>query len=100
MYAMALGRLVFASLVARAAADASPTGSPTCPCVEWAGLQQYIQGGTLMYTPPGSSTSYEYPSNYGNLECKAHDTGLAPHCAGTNPPAWCNKPLRYPMGEL
>eukprot|EP00437_Effrenium_voratum_P020749 CAMPEP_0181445630 /NCGR_PEP_ID=MMETSP1110-20121109/25687_1 /TAXON_ID=174948 /ORGANISM="Symbiodinium sp., Strain CCMP421" /LENGTH=715 /DNA_ID=CAMNT_0023569681 /DNA_START=39 /DNA_END=2186 /DNA_ORIENTATION=+ len=92
---MAAGRLVFASLVARAAADASPTGSPTCPCVEWAGLQQYIQGGTLMYTPPGSSTSYEYPSNYGNLECKAHDTGLAPHCAGTNPPAWCNKPWCY-----
>eukprot|EP00439_Symbiodinium_sp_Y106_P082272 s482_g21.t1 len=92
---MTAGRLFLTSLVARVAADVSPTGSATCPCIEWAGLQQYIQGGTLLYTPPGSSTSHEYPTNYGNLECKAHDTGLAPHCTGTNPPAWCNKPWCY-----
>ncbi|CAE6973425.1 CACNA2D2 [Symbiodinium natans] len=86
---------LLASFLAAAVADTNPTGSSSCPCVEWAGLQGYIQGGELKYTPQGSTSSYVYPTNYGNLECKAHDAGLAPHCSGASPPAWCNKPWCY-----
>ena len=48
----------------------------------------------IRYTPPGQSTGYDYPLNYGNSECKAgalesphvagfqaHDQGLEPFCA-------------------
>ena len=90
-----MAQWLLASFLAVAVADTNPTGSSSCPCVEWAGLQGYIQGGELKYTPPGSTTSYVYPSDYGNLQCKAHDASLAPHCSGASPPAWCNKPWCY-----
>ncbi|CAJ1379047.1 unnamed protein product [Effrenium voratum] len=37
----------------------------------------------------------DYPANYGNLECKAHDENLAPFCKGSSPPAWCTQKWCY-----
>eukprot|EP00435_Cladocopium_sp_Y103_P024528 s4354_g6.t1 len=65
------------------------TGLLTCPCVEWANLGQYRVGNAIRYIPKGQDTGYDYPLNYGNLECKAHDSGLPPFCNIESPPAWC-----------
>lgn len=75
--------------------DGSPTGRPDCPCIEWANLNQYQVGSVIHYTPKGQTTVYEYPLNYGNLECKAHDSGLAPFCDGASAPAWCGQKWCY-----
>ena len=75
--------------------DSSSTGLSTCPCVEWANLGQYRVGDVIRYTPKGQDTGYDYPLNYGNLECKAHDSGLAPWCNVISPPAWCEQKWCY-----
>eukprot|EP00931_Biecheleriopsis_adriatica_P100882 TRINITY_DN76124_c0_g1_i1.p1 TRINITY_DN76124_c0_g1~~TRINITY_DN76124_c0_g1_i1.p1 ORF type:complete len:753 (+),score=104.63 TRINITY_DN76124_c0_g1_i1:49-2259(+) len=72
---------------------ANPKGSETCPCVEWSGtgLDKYMQNGKLIYTPAGGSTSYEYPSGYGHVDCQAHDKDMPPFCNRPNAPAWCTQ---------
>lgn len=72
----------------------SPTGQAGCKCIEWAGLDGYVVDGSLIYRPSGSSSYYNYPSNYGNMECKAHDQNLPPFCQ-SSPPAWCAQKWCY-----
>eukprot|EP00913_Durusdinium_trenchii_P032996 g30891.t1 len=69
-------------------ADLTVTGLPSCPCVEWANLDNYRPKGQR-------GTGYDYPLNYGNLECKAHDLGLPPFCDGNAAPAWCAQKWCY-----
>lgn len=64
-------------------------GLNTCRCLEWSGLDEHITAGKLIYTPPGSKTSYQYPSDYGTPTCKAHDKSLPPFCDRPSPPDWC-----------
>jgi hypothetical protein len=76
------------------------TGAPDCPCIEWAGLDGFIEGdmatGKLIYAPSGSSgPKYDYPVNYGNGECKDHDKGLPPLCDRSNSPGWCGQKWCY-----
>eukprot|EP00931_Biecheleriopsis_adriatica_P024041 TRINITY_DN15073_c0_g1_i1.p1 TRINITY_DN15073_c0_g1~~TRINITY_DN15073_c0_g1_i1.p1 ORF type:complete len:267 (+),score=53.94 TRINITY_DN15073_c0_g1_i1:36-836(+) len=71
-------------------------GIDSCKCVEWSGLDQYLDGGgKLIYKPTGSQTTYKYPGTYGNFVCKAHDEGLEPFCHTSSPPAWCSSKWCY-----
>jgi len=76
------------------------SGTPGCPCIEWAGLDNYISEGCINFTPSegmGTSTedSFCYPVTYGSTECKVWDESLEPFCADAsgnplvNAPAWC-----------
>lgn len=93
MWAMRV--LVLLTLPWACYSDGSPTGMTTCPCVEWVNLNNYQVSNVIRYTPKGQSTGYDYPLNYGNLQCQAHDSGLAPFCDGTSPPAWCTQKWCY-----
>jgi len=66
-------------------------GSSSCPCIEWADLGNYVENGVLVYRPVGSLLSYDYPVNYGNIMCKAHDLDLPPLCnwGSSDNPQWC-----------
>lgn len=88
-------KLVLLGLPWASFSDLSSTGLPTCPCVEWANLGQYQVGNAIRYTPKGQDTGYDYPLNYGNLECKAHDSRLPPFCDVESPPAWCAQKWCY-----
>ncbi|CAJ1441526.1 unnamed protein product [Effrenium voratum] len=74
-------------------AETNPTGLATCPCIaawamEWANLNLYKVDNVVKFSPPNDRLTYDYPANYGNLECKArvaHDENLAPFCKGK----WC-----------
>ncbi|CAJ1335713.1 unnamed protein product, partial [Effrenium voratum] len=73
-------------------AETNPTGLATCPCIEWANLNLYKVDNVVKFSPPNDRLTYDdYPANYGNLECKAHDENLAPFCKGSSPPAWCTQ---------
>ena len=85
----AMWKLVLLGLPWASFSDLSSTGLPTCPCVKWANLGQYQVGNVIRYTPKGQDTGYDYALNYGNLECKAHDSRLPPFCDVESPPAWC-----------
>merc|ERR1719174_994689 len=89
--------LALAGLPIAAAQTAAthPTGLSGCPCVEWAGLDNYVENDKLRVTPVGSGLTYYYPSTYGQTKCKAHDYLLDPFCSGKNPPAWCAQPWCY-----
>eukprot|EP00747_Dinoflagellata_sp_TGD_P072967 gnl/TRDRNA2_/TRDRNA2_157697_c0_seq2.p1 gnl/TRDRNA2_/TRDRNA2_157697_c0~~gnl/TRDRNA2_/TRDRNA2_157697_c0_seq2.p1 ORF type:complete len:242 (-),score=37.07 gnl/TRDRNA2_/TRDRNA2_157697_c0_seq2:77-802(-) len=68
-----------------------------CPCIEWAGLDQYLEDNKqLVYRPSGTNGSaYLYPPNYGNVDCKAHDEGLEPLCDKASAPSWCAQKWCY-----
>lgn len=88
--------LAASSLLVSAAAAEAETGRASCPCVEWAGLDGYVQNNILKYEPVGALVSYNYPADYGNMQCKAHDEGLAPMCnLGDDSPAWCKSKWCY-----
>eukprot|EP00930_Biecheleria_cincta_P045442 TRINITY_DN31311_c0_g1_i1.p1 TRINITY_DN31311_c0_g1~~TRINITY_DN31311_c0_g1_i1.p1 ORF type:complete len:804 (-),score=93.04 TRINITY_DN31311_c0_g1_i1:17-2359(-) len=67
----------------------SSNGLSSCRCLEWSGLDAHIYSGKLIYTPPGSQTSYQYPQQYGVQQCDAHDKTLPPFCDRPSPPDWC-----------
>ncbi|CAJ1422476.1 unnamed protein product [Effrenium voratum] len=62
---------------------------------EWANLNLYKVDNVVKFSPPNDRLTYDYPANYGNLECKAHDENLAPFCKGSSPPAWCTQKWCY-----
>eukprot|EP00747_Dinoflagellata_sp_TGD_P072966 gnl/TRDRNA2_/TRDRNA2_157697_c0_seq1.p1 gnl/TRDRNA2_/TRDRNA2_157697_c0~~gnl/TRDRNA2_/TRDRNA2_157697_c0_seq1.p1 ORF type:complete len:233 (-),score=37.88 gnl/TRDRNA2_/TRDRNA2_157697_c0_seq1:41-739(-) len=67
-----------------------------CPCIEWAGLDQYLMDNKLVYRSSGTNgAEYLYPKNYGNVECKAHDEGLKPLCDKASAPSWCAQKWCY-----
>lgn len=71
-------------------------GKASCPCVEWAGLQNYVVNGYLIYRPAShSSVSYQYPQDYGSYECKMWDANLPPSCTGNQWADFCNKAWCY-----
>jgi len=73
-------------------------GSSGCPCIEWAGLDSHIENGFLVFKPLGSLLAYNYPANYGSVQCKKHDEGLPPNChlgLGSDDPLWCTQEWCY-----
>ena len=82
------------------------TGKSGCPCIEWAGLDTYIEGSCINFTPSegmgaSSDDSICYPITYGSTQCLEWDKDLEPFCAdsggNTNPnsPAWCQDSFCY-----
>jgi hypothetical protein len=67
-----------------------------CPCVEWSGLNDYLESDpetgmeVLIVKPQGSGgPAYTYPADYGVGGCGAHDKDKDPFCTARFPPAWC-----------
>jgi len=72
------------------AAAGGGIGLSTCRCKEWEPrLEQYVQGGQLIYRPTGSGAEHVYPPDYGFVSCERWDEGLAPSCDSASPPSWC-----------
>ena len=102
------GFLVFLVFQQPSSVTAQSGGSSGCPCVEWPGLDNYVDGSCLNYTPSGgmedalssssstsNSNSYCYPIDYGAGICKTWDLTMQPFCADSSgdalpsAPAWC-----------
>lgn len=53
------------------------TGSPSCPCLDFANATRYNSTGLSVVI---SGSVYAYPYDYGSTYCAPHDSGLAPFC--------------------
>jgi len=79
------------------AVAAASSGLDSCPCIDdifahpdLTDINQYRQGSSLVYKPPGSSSSYYYPLTYGR-SCVPHDVQLPPVCTRDSAPRWCQE---------